>query len=207
MKRVSAVLAGALLLVGPLQAQRPQGVRDIRGFWVGMGGGAGQFTLSCTGCQSLTRTGFSGDATIGYSLGRKFQVAVQFSGDRAFDGPTAIEAGAVNALALASVPRFSRFFVGAGLGFAHFELVRSGSAPSQVTVSGVDWQVEAGYEYPLLAGMALTPAVTYGRLGARPAQIGGTPSTIQATGETFRLSIGLDWHWAPIPWHGQPTAR
>ncbi|MGB7213058.1 MAG: outer membrane beta-barrel protein [Gemmatimonadales bacterium] len=207
MRRLAGVLAGAMLLAAPLIGQRLPGVRDTRGFWVGMGGGIGQFSLSCSGCQGLTRVGFAGNATIGYSLGRPLQVAVQFCGDRVADGSSTIKAGAVHAQALVSVPRSSGLFVGAGLGFAHFELRRSGAAPSLATVSGFDWQVGVGYEHPVAAGIALTPTVSYGRLGAHQAQIGGVPSTIQAGRETLSFSLSLDWHWDPIQWHGTATAH
>ena len=207
MRRGSGVFVMALLAAAPLSAQSGVGVRAMRGFWVGMGGGVGQFTLSCTGCQGETRAGFAGDATVGYSFGSSFQAAVQFGGNRGSDGPTAIKVGAISAVGMTFVPGLAHVFVVAGIGYTHFRVERTGAAPSLVTLSGLGWQVGVGYERPLLAGIALTPALVYGRLGSKNAMIDGSPSPLQAAGQTVRLSVGLDWHWGPIPWRNAGIVR
>lgn len=96
--------------------------------------------------------------------------------------------------------RRSRILLFAGAGYGRLRVARSGAAPDTVTAGGLEWRIGVGYDLSLGDGFSIVPAVEYARIASRPATINGVPSNLSVTGEAARVSVSVDWHWAPIQW-------
>ena len=190
----------ALAGVPAAMAQTDAGAHDVPGSWVGIGMGAGRFALSCGGCVDQSWRGFAGSATIGWSLKSRIQLSVRVTGLFGGTEPSTSRVASVDGTVSLYPLRRSNILLFAGAGYGRLRVARSGAAPDTVTASGLEWRIGAGYDVPLGNGFSVVPAVEYARIAARPATINGAPSNLSVTGETARVSVAVDWHWAPIQW-------
>ena len=183
-------LAAALIVLAA-SAGSAQDVPPREGQWIGVGLGGGIDRIMCDICRSTPRPGVSGYLRFGGTVSPSLLLGGEFNAwTRSDEGARQI-IGALQAVAYWYPDPDGRFYLKGGVGAVGFRSEAEGDALRSLD-PGI--QAGTGIEYPIGAGLSMTPFVNFILAPFSTLTFNGDVASSGATVSMLQAGVGLTWH-------------